>query len=243
MSKSKGNLIAPSHYFDTVGADALRLYHLFAGPPTDDVDWTDQTDEVIEGCGRFLGRLWRIAQGALDTRGGRIVERDQTPEDEDVERATHRLMARVSDDYDRWSYNTAVAALMEFVNLLYRYVQSPQGARRQALDHAVDTVLLLMAPMTPHVTAELWERRHGDGAQVHAQSWPAPDPALLTVSSVTLVVQVNGKVRARLEVEPTITEADAVAAALADPKVAELVGAGGPRKVVARPPKLVNVVV
>ena len=113
MSKSRGNLVAPARYFDTVGADALRLFHLFAGPPGDDMDWTDQTDNVIEGCGRFLDRVWRLT--VEDRRRRATATATRTAEDVEVERATHRLIAKVSDDFERWSFNTAVAACMEFV--------------------------------------------------------------------------------------------------------------------------------
>jgi leucyl-tRNA synthetase len=241
MSKSKGNLIAPAKYFDTVGADALRLFHLFVGPPTDDFDWTEQTDEMIEGGRRFLGRLWRL--GLNDVAQATIVDRQPTPADDEIQRATHRLIDRVDGDFARWSYNTAVAAVMEFTNALYRYVQSPEGARGPTLDEAVDTMLLLLTPMVPHITAELWEQRHDDGSAAYLQPWPVADPELTRVSTVTLVVQVNGKVRARLEVDAGISESDAIALALAAPKVAEQLGGVEPKKVIARPPKLVNVVV
>ncbi|MDP9441830.1 MAG: leucine--tRNA ligase [Actinomycetota bacterium] len=225
MSKSRGNLVAPQQYFQTTGADALRIFHLFVGPPADDVDWSDQTDEVIEGCARFLKRVWRLAS-----------EPDQAApaaaDPESVERAAHRLIARVSDEYERWSYNTAVAALMEFTNLLYK-----EGTT----DFAVDTLLLLLAPMAPHISAELWERRHG--SHIHRQAWPTADPDMLTVQSTTMVVQVNGKVRDRLEVTPTIDAEEAERAALASPRVQELLAGSPPRKVVARPPRLVNVVI
>lgn len=147
----------------------------------------------------------------------------------------------MSDDYERWSYNTAVAACMEATNDLYRYVQSAEGARAETLDFAVDTLLLLLAPMAPHVTAELWERRRG--GHVHEERWPVADARLLTVERVTMVVQVNGKVRDRLEVDAGITEEDAVALALDSPRVVEHLGGVPPAKVVARPPRLVNVVV
>ncbi|HUS61506.1 MAG TPA: leucine--tRNA ligase, partial [Acidimicrobiales bacterium] len=182
MSKSKGNLVAPSKYLDTVGADALRLFHLFVGPPADDVDWTEQTDEIIEGCSRFLMRVWRIAVG----EGTSAVDRDANADDVEMERAAHRLIARIDDDFSRWSYNTAVAALMEHTNALSKYVQS--GPRRETLDHSVDTLLLVMAPMAPHLSAELWEQRHG--GHIHAERWPEVDPAMLAVASVTMVVQV-----------------------------------------------------
>ncbi|MEO6121265.1 MAG: class I tRNA ligase family protein, partial [Acidimicrobiales bacterium] len=222
MSKSKGNLVAPEEVIDTYGADALRLAHLFAGPPAEDVDWESVG---IEGCSRFLRRVWRLAQGEGPSRAatpGAVAA---------VDRAAHRTIARVTDDFDRWSYNTAVAALMELSNLL-----SKQGTT----DFAVDTLLLLLAPMAPHITAELWEIRHGD--HVHERSWPTADPDLVAPDSVTLVVQINGKVRDRIEVDPSIGEAEAVAAALGSTKVREHLAGVAPRTVIARPPRLVNLV-
>ncbi|MDQ6840403.1 MAG: leucine--tRNA ligase, partial [Actinomycetota bacterium] len=184
MSKSRGNLISPADYFERDGADALRLFHLFVGPPGDGFDWSKQADEVIDGCHRFLSRLWRITLGDADRLT--VVERQATEDDVEVDRATHRLIDRISTDFERWSYNTAVAAAMEFVNGLYRYAQAPSGARRATLDFAVDTLLALLAPMTPHITAELWERRHPDQSGLHAQPWPVADPAMLTVETVTM---------------------------------------------------------
>jgi leucyl-tRNA synthetase len=225
MSKSKGNLVAPSRYLETVGADALRLFHLFVGPPADDVDWSEQTDEIVEGCSRFLRRVWRLVvdEGAVARATGEAATQ--------VDRAAHRLIARVSDEFDRWSYNMSVAAVMEFTNLLYK-----EGAT----DHAIDTLLLVMAPMAPHLTAELWERRHG--THIHEQPWPVADPAMLTVDTVTMVVQVNGKVRDKLDVAPDIDEAEAERLALASPKVAEALEGLTPKKVIARPPRIVNIV-
>jgi leucyl-tRNA synthetase len=238
MSKSKGNLVAPSSYLDTVGADALRLFHLFVGPPADDVDWSDQTDSVIEGCGRYLDRVWRLAVPDGDRvptiRNGPLTDGDLA-----VRRATHRLIDRVSRDYERWSYNTAVAACMEFVNLVQPYVRD--GGHAEVVDEAVDTLLLLLAPMVPHVTAEAWERRHGD--QVHLHPWPVADPELAAEESVTLVVQINGKVRDRLQVAPDVAGEEAERLALATSAVVEALDGSAPRRVIVRPPKLVNVVV
>ena len=233
MSKSKGNLIAPEEILDVEGADALRLAHLFVGPPQDNVDWEGVG---LDGCSRFLQRLWRLAGGELA-----ITPIDRAPDEADVEveRATHRLIAKVTDDYDRWSYNTAVAAYMEFTNELYRYVQRDESPRAETLAGAVDTLLLLMAPMAPHVTAELWERRRG--GHIHAEPWPVADPALLVVDSVTMIVQVNGKVRDRIEVDPGLDAAAAEQLALASEKVQGFLD-GPPRKVIAKPPNLVNIV-
>ena len=237
MSKSRGNLIAPARYYETVGADALRLFHLFVGPPSDDFDWTDQTDEVIEGCGRFLDRLWRLVDGAGATRTGELF-----PADLDVRRATHRTIASVTADIDRWSYNTAVAHCMEQANLLQRYARS-DDPHRDVLDESLDALLHLLAPMAPHVTAELWERRHGEEHPLHARPWPSFDPSLVAEDTVTMVVQVDGRVRDRLEVPADIGAEEAQAAALASPRVRDALGGGAPARVVVRPPRLVNVVV
>ena len=246
MSKSKGNLVAPEAILSGVGADALRLSHLFVGPPADDVDWETVS---VEGCARFLQRVWRLAGGELERAGeergtgaqARVEDRDPTGADDEVRKATHRLIARVSDDFARWSYNTAVAALMEFTNVLYRYVQG--GSRRRTLNEAVDVLLLLMAPMAPHITAEMWERRRGEGARIHDESWPEADPELVRLDTVTLVVQVNGKVRDRFQVSADIDEVEAERLALASDRVRDHLGDAAPRKVVVRPPKLVNIVV
>lgn len=235
MSKSKGNLVTPEEILDVEGADALRLAHLFVGPPQDDIDWESVG---LEGCARFLQRLWRLATGQF---GVTPTERQPVDADLHVERVVHRLTARVTDDYERWSYNTAVAACMEATNELYRYVQASEGPRLQTLNNAVDTLLLLMAPMVPHITAELWEQRRG--GNVHDEPWPVADPALLAVDTVTMVVQVNGKVRDRIDVDASVSESEAEALALASHKVAEALGGAGPRKVIVRAPKLVNVVV
>jgi leucyl-tRNA synthetase len=241
MSKSRGNLIEPEHYFESVGADSLRLFHLFVGPPAEDFEWSAQSDQMMEGCHRFLGRVWRLSTDGVERVT--LVDRDPTAADLELEKATHRLVDRMTRDYERWSYNTGVAAAMEFVNTVYRHVQAPEGARRVTVDFAIDTLLLLLAPMAPHITAELWEHRHHDGASVHEQPWPTADPALVRLQSVTMVVQVNGKLRDRIDVDPAISEADASALALAAAKVVEALDGRQPNKVIARPPRLVNVVV
>jgi len=127
---------------------------------------------------------------------------------------------------------------MEFVNLLAPYAKG--GGRPEVVDEAVDALLLLLAPMTPHLAAEAWERRHGD--HIHLRPWPVADPALLVEDTVVMVVQVNGKVRDRIDVVPGISEVEAEALALAAPAVVEALGGGPPKRVIARPPKLVNVV-
>jgi leucyl-tRNA synthetase len=225
MSKSKGNLITPAEFFDTVGADALRLHHLFMGPPADDVDWTDAG---IKGTSNFLQRLWRAADPESDA----VPDAAESIQLE-VNRAAHRLIARVSDEYERWSYNTAVAGCMEFTNYLYK-----QGKT----EFALDSLLLLMAPMAPHITAELWQRRH-PGEHVHEQPWPEADVAMAAAEAVEMVVQVNGKKRDVINVKPSIDEAEMEALARSSPKVQEVLDGGHPKRVIAKPPRLINLVV
>ena len=237
MSKSKGNLVAPEPILDRQGADALRLAHLQVKPPQEDVDWEDFG---IDGCAKFLARVWRLAVPDSDLAAGPRTG-DPTEADAAVDRATHRLVARITDEYDRWSYNTAIAGFMEFTNALYRYVQADDGPHADTLAAAVDALLQVMAPAAPHMCAELWEMRRG--GHIHVEPWPESDPSKLVDDTVTMVVQVNGKVRDRLEVSSDIDEVGAIAAALACGKVVVALDGGEPRKVIARPPKLVNVVV
>jgi leucyl-tRNA synthetase len=237
MSKSKGNVVTPEAYYHTVGADGLRLFHLFAGPPGDNLDWTDQTDDVIDGCGRFIDRFYRLWHyhdvHFHDVSNGT---------DYAVRQATHRTIARVTIDLDRWSFNTAVAAIMELYNTASKVARSPEGIERATLDEALEVMVKLLAPMTPHITAELWQERHPDQPSVHLLAWPVADPALVAEASVTMVVQVNARVRARISVVPTISEADATASALADPAIVAALKGATPTRVVARPPRLVNIV-
>ena len=237
MSKSKGNLVAPEPILDRQGADALRLAHLQVKPPQEDVDWEDFG---IDGCAKFLVRVWRLAVPGSDlwsdARAG-----DPTGADVDIDRATHRLVARITDEYDRWSYNTAIAGFMEFTNTLYRYVQADDGPHTETLDAAIDALLQVMAPSAPHLCAELWEMRRG--GHVHLEPWPEADPAKLVDDTVTMVIQINGKVRDRVEVPADLDEAAAEALALASDKVLAALAGGEPRKVIVRAPRLVNIVV
>tara|TARA_Y100000758_G_scaffold247014_1_gene183026 strand:- start:341 stop:2815 length:2475 start_codon:yes stop_codon:yes gene_type:complete len=237
MSKSKGNLVAPEQILDDQGADALRLAHLQVKPPQEDVDWEDFG---IDGCAKFLARVWRLAEPNSGLAAG-ARDGDPTEADVVVDKATHRLVARITDEYDRWSYNTAIAGFMEFTNLVYRWVQADDGPHGPTLDAALDGLLLVMAPAAPHVCSELWELRNG--GHVHEEPWPEADPAKLLDDTVTMVVQVNGRVRDRIEVSADIDEAAAEAAALASERVAAHLDGAPPKKVVVRPPGLVNVVV
>jgi leucyl-tRNA synthetase len=238
MSKSKGNLVAPEEYYETVGADGLRLFHLFAGPPADDIDWTDQTDDIIDGCGRFLDRLYRLSQYHEVTFHDGVDDGDV-----EVRRVVHRTIEKVTHDLEHWGHNTAVAALMELLNAISKWARSDLGAERATFDEAIDVLVMLLAPMAPHVTAEIWEERHPGEKSVHLQSWPVADPELVKRAKVTMVVQVNGKVRARIEVPPDISMEDAAAEALEDAAISAVLAGATPKRIVSRPPRLVNIIV
>jgi leucyl-tRNA synthetase len=236
MSKSKGNVVSPAQFFESHGADALRLFQLFVGPPGDDADWSDHG---VDGASRFLGRVWRLATGEA---GAPPVDREESDADRAVTRARHAVVAKVTDDFERWGYNTAVAACMEFVNDLYKYVQGEGGPRRATLDEAIDTLVLVLAPMAPHICAELWERRLEPGAHVHEQPWPSFDPELAKAETVTMIVQVNGKVRERIDVDASISEEEMERVALASSRVQDHLAGRTPRNVIIVRPKLVNIV-
>jgi leucyl-tRNA synthetase len=232
MSKSKGNVVAPDEFIARQGADALRLFHLFIGPPTDEVVWNDRG---VEGSARFLDRVWRMGTGEVGT----ISNREENDTDRAITAAAHRTLKKVTEDIERFAFNTAVAALMGLGNELGDYLK--HGARRETFDHVLELMMLMLSPMTPHIAHELWERT-GHSGMLASQSWPAWDPEHVRVDLVTMVVQVNGKVRDRLEVAPGIDPAEAERLALASARVQSQIAGKTVLKVVAVPPRLVNIV-
>jgi leucyl-tRNA synthetase len=247
MSKSKGNVVAPRDLIARYGADTVRVYTLFIGPPDKDAEWDDRG---VEGAWRFLSRLWRIAveharvlappETAVDTAALRGPARE-------LHRKTHETIRKVNEDLDRFQMNTAIASLMELTNTLSLTVQdadfrpAPEDADGAALREAVDRLLVLLAPMAPFVSEELWERTGHGGTVFHA-SIPGHDPAALRRDTFTLVVQVGGKLRARVEAPVEATREEAVALALAEENVREHLGGKAPAKVIYVPRKLVNLV-
>jgi leucyl-tRNA synthetase len=233
MSKSKGNVVSPEAYYERYGADAIRLFELFIGPPTDDAVWSDNG---VEGTARFLDRVWRMATGQVGT-----VE-DRTPADADREvlAEAHRMVEKVTEDIDRFSFNTAVAHLMTFANTLQAGLR--EGLAAEVYRESIRLLLLLLSPMAPHVSHELWERL-GFGSMLATEAWPEWDPQLVRRDVVTMVIQVNGKVRDRIEVDADIDAAAAEAIALASERIRPWVHDGQVRKVIARPPNIVNIVV
>jgi leucyl-tRNA synthetase len=234
MSKSKGNVVAPDEYYERFGADAIRLFELFIGPATDDAEWSDHG---VEGTFRFLDRVWRMGTGDI----GQLVERDATASDREILASAHRTVKKVTEDIERFRFNTSVAALMTLTNTLADYLRTTEGARKETFDAAFRMLLLMLAPMSPHITHELWERL-GYGSMLATESWPRWDPELVRHATVTLVVQVDGKVRDRIEVPADIDAVDAEQLALSSARVAKHLEGHTVEKVVVRPPNLANIV-
>jgi leucyl-tRNA synthetase len=226
MSKSKGNVVSPRDYVERFGADTARTYILFMAPPEQGADWQD---EGVGGVHRFLSRLWRIADdlGPGDAEPGG----EPTP----VLRKAHWAIDKVTRDFDRFSFNTAVAAVMELVNECYAHRDDP------SLRFGVATAASLIFPSAPHVGAEVYEQM--TGRRVWEQQWPVADPALLVGDTIEVVVQINGKVRDRLAVAPDTSREELERLALESPKVQAQLNGQGVVKTVVVPGKLVNFVV
>ena len=235
MSKSKGNVISPDRYYERYGADSIRLYELFIGPATDDAVWNDNG---VEGTSRFLDRIWRMGTGELGT----LVERETNQTDAEIIKVVHRTVKKVTRDIDRFAFNTAVSALMECSNALASWMRSGDGGNRSVFDSVFPMIVKVLAPMAPHMTHELWERA-GNETMLATEPWPEWDEALVAVDTVTLVIQVNGKLRDRVDVPVEITKEEVTDLALKSAKVQAILDGAEPRMVIAKPPKIVNVVI
>jgi leucyl-tRNA synthetase len=226
MSKSRGNVVSPRDYVDRYGADTARTYILFMAPPEQGADWQD---EGVGGVNRFLSRLWRLADDFGP--GDLVADGDVTP----LLRKTHWAIDKVTRDFERFSFNTAVAAVMELVNECYAAKDDPH------IRFAIATAASLIFPTAPHLGSDVYEQI--TGKRVWEEPWPVADPALLVGDRVEIVVQVNGKVRDRLSVAPDISREELERLAHESPKVQAHVDGQAIVKTVVVPGKLVNVVV
>ena len=232
ISKSKGNVVAPDVYYEDFGADAVRLFELFVGPPTDDAVWNDAG---VPGTKRFLDKVWK-----LGTTEFAYSDRERGSSDRDILSEAHRVLKRVTEDIDRFHFNTTVSALMSLINLLQDYVAGSPD--RETFNEVFRLILLMLSPMAPHVAHELWEMR-GYGGLLATSPWPEWDETLVVQSTVTMVVQVNGKVRDRIVVSADISAQEAERVAMESQKIQGWVDGHQIRKVIARPPNIVNFVV
>ncbi|GAA1544491.1 leucine--tRNA ligase [Nocardioides humi] len=239
MSKSLGNGVNLGEQLERYGVDAVRLTLVFASPPEDDIDWADVSPS---GSVRFLQRAWRLAGDVtsapgIDFSGGDVALR----------KVTHRTISEAQHLLESYRFNVVVARMMELVNATRKAIDGPLGQGGcgpddPAVREAAETVAILLSLVAPYTAEEMWERL-GHAPTVAAVSWPVVEPELLVEDAVTAVVQIQGKVRGRLEVAPDISEADLESAALADPAVVKAIDGREVRKVIVRAPKLVNIVV
>ena len=233
MSKSLGNGVNLGDMIDLYGVDAVRLTMVFAGPPEDDIDWADMSPS---GSLRFLQRAWRLSGDV-----GSPVGTPADAGDVSLRKVTHRTVHDASELIDSHRFNVMVARIMELVNATRKAIDSGCGGADPAVREAAETVAILLSLVAPYTAEEMWARL-GHEPTVARAGWPDVDEALLVEDAVTAVVQIQGKVRARLEVSPDISEADLEAAALADPAVVRALDGKAIRKVIVRAPKLVNIV-
>jgi len=239
MSKSKGNTVDPQELIDSYGADTVRLFILFAAPPDQSLEWND---EGVEGASRFLKRLWKLVAGhvdqgtsaALDTAG---LDAGQKA----MRRKLHETIAKVSDDIARrHTFNTAIAAVMELINDLFRFDDDSEQGR--AVRHeAIEAIVMMLSPIVPHVTQRLWNELGHDELLADV-SWPVCDESALVRDEIELVVQVNGKLRSKINVAASADNDTIEKAALADDKIISNIAGKNVRKVIVVPGRLVNIV-
>jgi leucyl-tRNA synthetase len=233
MSKSLGNGVDLGAELETYGVDAIRLTMLFAGPPDEDVDWADVSPT---GSGKFLARAWRVARDVTTEPGTDPVAGDVA-----LRTTTHRSIAEIGSLIESFRFNVAIARLMELVNAARKAIDSGPGGGDPAVREAAEAIAVMLSVFAPYCAEDMWAEL-GHDPTVALAGWPVTDPALLVEDSVTAVVQVAGKVKARLSVAPDITEDALRELALADPAVARALGERPVRTGVVRPPRLVNVV-
>ncbi|MCB0910829.1 MAG: leucine--tRNA ligase [Propionibacteriaceae bacterium] len=233
MSKSLGNGVDLGAQIDTYGVDAIRTTVVFAGPPEDDIDWADMSPGSSL---KFLQRAYRLAQDVTSAVGV-----DAASGDLGLRRATHKAVQEITDSLESHRFNVAVARIMELVNAARKVIDSGAGPADPAVREAVEAVAIALSTVAPYVAEEMWELL-GHAPSVANASWPVVDPALLVAESVTCVVQVQGKVRAKLDVAPSATDAELTELALADAGVQRALAGREVRQVIVRAPKLVSIV-
>lgn len=240
MSKSKGNVVTPDEVIAQHGTDALRLYVVFLGPFDADVMWDDVG---IRGMTRFLDRFWRLANETLavadvptEPHRARSGDRPEPEESEEFERERHRVIKRVTADMEGYRFNTAVAALMEYLNYLHDHREAPAEQWQAALE----SLAILLAPFAPFITEEIWQSVWGHTDSIHRQNWPTYDEALTTAVIVRLAVQINGKVRDHITIPADMAEAEIRQLALN--QVQRYVNGRTPKNIIVVPGRLVNVV-
>jgi leucyl-tRNA synthetase len=243
MSKSKRNVVDPEYLVEKYGADTARVFCLFASPPEKDLDWSDQG---VEGSFRFLNRVWRLLYDQhsrlLNVKPfpfGTVLEGDN----KSLRQKTHKTIKKVTEDIDRFHFNTAISAIMELVNEIYvSEVKDPSGeVSKRVMREALETVVVLLSPFVPHFAEELWEAL-GQGESVMRRPWPDYDREAVQEDEILIVIQVNGKVRDRITIPASYGEEEVKGWALRSEKIQKLIGGKEIKRVILVPRKLVNIV-
>ncbi|MCR1849478.1 leucine--tRNA ligase [Paraclostridium sordellii] len=239
MSKSKGNVVSPLEIIEEYGADTARLFVLFAAPPERDLEWSDQG---VEGCFRFLNRVYRLVDELADITKSEATLGELTKEDKAMRFTINATLKKVTEDLnEKFGFNTAISALMELINEMYKYKEL-ENRNDAVIKEAIETIVTILAPFAPHIGEELWTMIGKDGS-IFDISWPSYDESALVKDEVEVVVQVNGKVRGKLSVASNISREEMQEAAMNDEKIKTLVEGKTIVKVIAVPKKLVNIVV
>jgi leucyl-tRNA synthetase len=247
MSKSKGNVVGAIDMAEKYGCDTARLYTLFAAPPEKDLEWNEQG---IEGCARFVNRVFRLVErhaaalrdvsGAAGTPGALA---DATAKEKELQRKAHQTLRRLTQDFEtRWHFNTSVALVMELVNTLQAQEPLEQDARPGVVKGVLELLILMLAPMAPHLAEELWEML-GHAGGLDLARWPAYIPELAKEEQVEVVIQINGRVRGKMSVDGGLGEDELAERAMADPRIQPLLRDTRVVKRVVVPNRLVNLVV
>lgn len=241
MSKSKGNTVSPDDLIAEYGADTVRLYTLFIGPPEKDAEWSDRG---VEGAFRFLGRVWRLVETARSSAANKPSGADLSRDEVSLKRKTHLTIRKVTNDLDGgFHFNTAISSIMELVNESYDLLgKSPDASGSAVLREAVASVILLLAPFVPHISEEMWSLS-GKNESVFRSAWPVFDKDAIVEDIITLPVQINGKLRTKVEVPFDISEDKLKEVVLSDAKVKTWTSGAQPKKFILVPKKLVNIVV
>ncbi len=234
MSKSKGNVIDPDTIINKYGCDTLRLFILFAAPPQDQLEWSDRG---IGGASRFLNRIWKLTKiKSLKLKIKNLEEKDLL----NLKKKTHQAIKRVTEDIENFKFNTAISKIMELVNQIYS-LQSVAYSKNREVREAIKTIVLLLSPFTPHICEEMWQEL-GYGKSILKTKWPSYDEALIKEEMITYVIQVNGKVRSKIEVPLDITEEELKEKVLSDEKIKKWTEEREIKRFIFVPNRLVNIV-
>ncbi len=247
MSKSKGNLVGAIDMADKYGCDTARMYTLFAAPPAKDLEWSEQG---IEGCARFVQRVFRLVERHAAALQGVSVGgatgaplSATTAKEKELQRKAHQTLRRVTQDFEeRWHFNTSVALVMELVNTLYASEPLEQDARPEIVKETLQLLILMLAPIAPHLAEELWEML-GHRSGMDRAPWPKYNPQLAEEEQIEIPIQINGRLRGKIRVDPGLSKDELIARALSDPRIEQLLRGQRIVQQVAVPNKLVNIVV